>query len=78
MSSILKRSFAAEGAGPNALEKRKRDRSNLGEVILNSVFCFLTSALAARIEFEGEFEFEGKRERGTGQNLGDSLQVLKL
>ena len=47
-------------------------------LILNSVFCFLTSALAARIEFEGEFEFEGKRERGTGQNLGDSLQVLKL
>jgi len=38
-------------------------------LILNSVFCFLTSALAVRIEFEGEFEFEfeGKRERGTGQ-----------
>jgi hypothetical protein len=49
-------------------------------LILNSVFCFLTSALAVRIEFEFEFEFEfeWKRERGTGQNLGDSLQVLKL
>ena len=56
--AILKRSFAAEGAGTNALEKRKRDRSNLGEVTLNSVFCFLTSALALRIEFEFEFEFE--------------------
>src|SRR6516164_929372 len=28
--AILKRSFAAEGAGTNALEKRTRDRSNLG------------------------------------------------
>ena len=52
--AILKRSFAAEGAGTDALEKRTRDRSNLGEVILNSVFCFLTSALALRIEFEFE------------------------
>jgi hypothetical protein len=59
--------------GPQRFTGFREIEKGTGQISgVNSVFCFLTSVLAVRIEFEFEFEgnqvlYREKHERGTGQ-----------